>query len=122
MKLILAIVFTLLSQMAIAGESCIKEVGKDNLKLSSAPTVLKFGAKWCPPCRALAPKLQTLSCEYKGKVDFIEVDVDLNPTLSNKWHINSLPTTFFIKNGKVIKSTVGDMTMFEIEELISDIK
>ena len=40
--------------------------------------VVKFGAEWCPPCRNLAPLLETLATEYASneKVVFASVDVD----------------------------------------------
>jgi thioredoxin 1 len=40
--------------------------------------VVKYGAIWCPPCAALAPKLELLANEYaaSGKVVFASVDID----------------------------------------------
>lgn len=40
------------------------------------PAVVDFNATWCGPCRKLAPILDELAKQFKGKVDFYSVDVD----------------------------------------------
>ena len=64
------------------------------------PTVVDFYASWCGPCKMLAPILEQVSNELKGKVDFFKVDIDENRPAALAYRIRSVPTiVFFAKNG-----------------------
>ena len=69
--------------------------------------VIDFWAPWCGPCRALAPTLEALASEYKGKVAIGKCNVDENRTLTSNFGVRGIPAIFFIKNGKVVDSQVG---------------
>ena len=51
------------------------------------PVIMDFSAEWCPPCRQLKPVFHALGEEYKGKVDFVTVNVDSMPELAEKYKI-----------------------------------
>jgi len=61
--------------------------------------VLKFGAMWCAPCKAIEPSLKKLEAEHPG-ISFISVDVDEHPELAKKYRIRALPTVILLKDGK----------------------
>lgn len=46
----------------------------------------------CGPCKAIAPKLDTLSGTLEGKVKFIKVDVDKLGGLAQKKQVSAMPT------------------------------
>lgn len=66
---------------------------------SAAPAVFDFNATWCGPCRMLAPILEELAEEYKGRVNFYSIDVDNNKDLAKNLKIRSIPYVLFFKNG-----------------------
>lgn len=62
--------------------------------------MVDFNATWCGPCRKLAPILDELAKQFKGKVDFYSVDVDKNRHLAQVLQVRSVPfLVFFPKKG-----------------------
>lgn len=72
------------------------------------PTVVDFSATWCGPCRQFKPIFHQTAADYKGKVDFISIDVDSYQRLSEKYGVQSIPCIiYFDANGKEMSRTVG---------------
>ena len=46
------------------------------------PAIVDFYATWCGPCKAIAPVLEKLAAEYKGKIVVYKIDTDKEPELS----------------------------------------
>ena len=69
---------------------------QDSKFLGKRPAIVDFNATWCGPCKRLAPILNELSIEYKGKIDIYKVDVDNNPDLAKAFRISSIPALLFI--------------------------
>jgi thioredoxin 1 len=74
---------------------------------SSEPVLVDFFAEWCGPCKAMAPALEQVATEMKGKVKVVKVDVDQNPEITMKYHIQAMPTLMIFKDGKVAAQNVG---------------
>ena len=68
--------------------------------------VVKFGAPWCGPCKALAPLLDQVAQQYPN-VSFVEVNVDESPMLAAQFSVRSLPTLMAWKDGVVQWTKIG---------------
>lgn len=59
------------------------------------PKMVDLGADKCIPCKAMAPILEELREEYKGKVDVVFIDVWKNPEPGRKANVRVIPTQIF---------------------------
>ncbi len=89
-------------------------------EIKSGVTVVDFFATWCGPCKMIAPILEELSEEMKGKVNFIKVDVDKSVELSDKYRISNIPTVVVFKNNEKVNQFVGFLPKVEIKRLIEN--
>ena len=55
------------------------------------PCIIDFYADWCAPCKMVAPVLEELSNEYKGKIDIFKVDTEEEQELAAVFGIRSIP-------------------------------
>jgi thioredoxin 1 len=77
---------------------------------STEPVLVDFFAEWCGPCKAMAPALEQVAAELKGKVKFAKLDVDQNPEVTQKFRIQAMPTLMIFKDGKKVAERVGALT------------
>jgi thioredoxin len=73
----------------------------DTLLASNEVVVVDFYAKWCGPCKKMAPYLEKMMKEYEGKnVTIKKIDADQNKSLFNSLNYQGLPVVLVYKNGK----------------------
>jgi thioredoxin 1 len=65
------------------------------------PRLLDLGADKCIPCKMMAPILEELAKQHKGKLKVEFIDVWKNPDAAKPYDIRSIPTQiFYDANGK----------------------
>jgi thioredoxin 1 len=69
--------------------------------------ILDCWAEWCGPCRMIAPVLEEMARDLKGKAVFGKLNVDENMKTANKYRISAIPTLLIFKNGKLVDRQVG---------------
>ncbi len=73
----------------------------------SGTWLVEFTAKWCPPCRQLEPVLAMLGESYAGRIRIGAVDVDEQSELSARFQVQSAPTLFLFRDGRIVDRRVG---------------
>ena len=82
---------------------------------SGTPTVIDLGARSCIPCKKMAPVLESLSTQYRGKASVLFIDVHESRAAAGKFRVQMIPTQiFFDAKGKEVKRHIGFMDKAEI--------
>ena len=74
---------------------------------SQQPVLVDFWAEWCGPCRMLAPVIDSLAEEYKGRVKVGKLDTDSNRNTAMRFSINAIPTVLVFKGGQLVQRIQG---------------
>ncbi|MEI9975994.1 MAG: thioredoxin domain-containing protein [Ignavibacteriota bacterium] len=85
---------------------------------SEVPVLVDFWGEGCPPCRQLAPAIETLACEYTGKVKIGKLDVGANPATTMRYQVRTIPMLLLFKSGRVLEQRVGAMGRAELMKMI----
>lgn len=96
-----------LSHMSEALNAVTDDSFESTVLQSEVPTLVDFWATWCAPCRQLAPILDSVAAEYKGKVNFVKLDVSDNRSTPMKYNVRGIPTLILFKDGKPVATHVG---------------
>lgn len=97
------------------------ETNKDWKFEGELPAIVKFGAVWCNPCKALSPILENLSEEYSGKINIYEIDVDEESELSSMFNIRSVPAMLFIPMNGEPQMSLGALPKNKLKDAIEDV-
>lgn len=81
-----------------------------------AVLVVDCWAPWCGPCRMIAPTIDALAIDYKGKAAFGKLNTDENTVTAQQYGIMSIPTLLFFKNGELADRLTGAVPREYIED------
>jgi thioredoxin 1 len=106
-----------------------KGVGREvvpGIPVKNTVTLVDLGARSCIPCKMMAPILEELKEEYKGRAEVIFIDVweKANKEKAQAFKVRSIPTQiFFDKKGREVYRHVGffdkDSIVGKLEELLA---
>ena len=100
----------------------VKEVSdasfeKDVLQ-SKQPVLVDFWAAWCAPCRMIAPTVEAVAEQYRESASVLKLNVDENPSVSQRFGIKGIPTLILFKGGKEEERIVGATSKEALSRLI----
>lgn len=85
-----------------------------NVLKSDVPVLVDYWAEWCGPCRAIAPVLDQIAEDYKGRIKIAKVNVDENQEVPRKYGIRAIPTLMLFKNGNVEATKMGAVSKSQL--------
>jgi len=74
---------------------------------SDIPVVVDFSAKWCGPCRKLAPVLDEIENTLEAKAKIVKIDADENRELLKQYSVSGLPSLLVFKDGEAVERMTG---------------
>ena len=85
---------------------------------SDRPVLVDFWAAWCAPCRMLAPTVEAIADKYASTARVVKLNVDDNPSVSQRYGIKGIPTLILFKNGKEEERVVGATSEAAISRML----
>lgn len=82
------------------------------------PVLVDFWAVWCAPCRMLEPTVEAVAEKYAASARVVKVNVDDNPSISQRYGIKGIPTLILFKGGKEEERVVGATSKESISRMI----
>ena len=90
-----------------------------NEQTATGVVMVDFWATWCMPCKAMAPVIDEIASQTKGKVKVGKVDIDENKPLARQFGIQAIPTHIILKDGKQVETLVGMQSKESIVQALS---
>jgi thioredoxin 1 len=85
------------------------------------PCIIDFYADWCGPCKMIAPVLEELAEEYKGKINIYKVDTEVEQELASAFGIRSIPSLLFCTMEGAPQMATGALPKNSFKEAIDNV-
>lgn len=84
--------------------------------------ILKFYASWCAPCKALTKTIEDLGLDKADDIEYQSVNIEEDYDLADKYHITTIPTLIFVKDGEEVIRLIGNIKRSKLEEALEDFR
>ncbi|AMB84176.1 thioredoxin [Pseudomonas agarici] len=87
--------------------------------LKSEDSVLvDYWAEWCGPCKMIAPVLDEIARDYKGKLIVAKLNIDDNQETPAKYGVRGIPTLMLFKKGNPEATKVGALSKSQLQAFL----
>lgn len=87
---------------------------------SAKPVLVDFYAEWCGPCQMMKPRLLDVAERLGNEAKIVQIDIDKEKALAERFHIQSVPTLIIFKNGKQLWRQSGIISPHALAKLLQN--
>ena len=87
---------------------------------SAKPVLVDFYAEWCGPCQMMKPRLLDVAERIGNEAKIVQIDIDKEKALAERFHIQSVPTLIIFKNGKQLWRQSGIISTHALAKLLQN--
>ena len=121
LALLLALAFGS-AALAAQGVLPIPKSAPPAVPVKGTVTMVDLGAKACIPCKMMAPILEELEKEYKGRAAVVFIDVREDYDAAKRFGIRAIPTQiFYNKAGREVARHEGFMDKKSITDKLNQL-
>ena len=97
----------------------IKDEAEFDLLLANEPLlVVDCTAKWCGPCKLVAPLMDRLAKDYDDRAKVFKLDLDDNNPVAKRFGIKKIPSVMFFQGGELMETVVGNKPYEEFSSVL----
>lgn len=88
---------------------------------SDKPVMVDLWAPWCGPCHQIAPAVEEVARDYRGRAVVAKVNIDDASELMKKYQVTAIPTLLFFIRGQLVNKVTGVLSQDEIDTKLAAI-
>jgi thioredoxin 1 len=93
----------------------------EEIGTSPVPVIVEFWAAWCPPCKMIAPILDSIAADFPDRLRIFKVNTDERPELAARYEVMSVPTILVFSQGELRQRSIGARSRSRLLEELSDV-
>jgi thioredoxin len=83
------------------------------------PVLVHFYAQWAGPSRKLAPIIEQVSRDYRGRLKVGKLNVDDNTKIPKQYNVQSIPTLILWTNGRERERLTGAISLEALNQKLA---